>query len=289
MVRTASWLLLLLFATTAVGQTASDFTARYGYPDAEKFLVRPEITLAAHYGEDRTVCEMLIEPRNSAAMATAIVSEIIDALIPPGQRGIVLNELYESMGAAEAHDVEYQNVTIMRQFGRTQPAIQDETSAIIVLVRKEGVCGSFSQDRPRLELTASDLTARYGEPVARRFKVRPDIRLAVTYGEDKAACEASLGPMRSIIPRDEPTKYVRPEIATEIIDEVLPEADRGTLLSDVVGKSSCKDLQTQDYANVTIQRFRDNCRLPKPEIEGMATIKFKNPSCGNGPQWVGLP
>ena len=35
---------------------------------------------------------------------------------------------------------------------------------------------------------------------------------------------------RRIILRDEPAKYMRPKVVTEIIDEILPEADRGKLL-----------------------------------------------------------
>src|SRR5215469_2042932 len=74
-------LLLVLFPKCC--QTADDFTARYGYPDAEKFLVRPEITMTTKYGDGQSACEMLIEPRNSGqrqstkepSMATAVVSE----------------------------------------------------------------------------------------------------------------------------------------------------------------------------------------------------------------------
>jgi len=35
-------LLFLLIAVGAAAQTASDLTARYGYPDVERFDVRPE-------------------------------------------------------------------------------------------------------------------------------------------------------------------------------------------------------------------------------------------------------
>jgi AAA+ superfamily predicted ATPase len=89
-------------------------------------------------------------------------------------------------------------------------------------------------------------------------------------------------PTRSIIPRDEPTPYMRPEDVTEIIDEVLPEADRGELLLGVVTKSGCNEYETMDYQNVTISRFRHKCDLPKPEIEGAATVTRKNPACSNG-------
>jgi hypothetical protein len=87
-------------------------------------------------------------------------------------------------------------------------------------------------------------------------------------------------PIRSIVPNDEPAKYMRREVMTEIIDEVLPEADRGPLLLHFVTKSGCNDFETGDYENVAIYRFRHRCLLPNPEIEGAARIIRKGPPCG---------
>jgi hypothetical protein len=127
--------------------------------------------------------------------------------------------------------------------------------------------------------TAGDLTARYGDHDVERFRVRPGITLMAKYADDRTVCEMLIEPIRSIIPHDEPAKYMRPEVMTEIIDEVLPEADRGKLLFSYVTKSGCNDLETRDYENVTIHRFRHRCDLPSPEIEGEATITRKNSSC----------
>jgi len=204
-------LLLVLFPKCC--QTADDFTARYGYPDAEKFLVRPEITMTTKYGDGQSACEMLIEPRNSGqrqstkepSMATAVVSEIIDELIPQWQRGSFLDHLIENMGAGEHQVFEYQNVTISRDFVRYLPVNQDEQFATIV--RKDGVCRSSTVSQefvPSIQLTAVDLHARYGDPVAQRFTIRANTMLTATYGQDQTACEISIGPTRSIFPRDEP-------------------------------------------------------------------------------------
>jgi hypothetical protein len=128
--------------------------------------------------------------------------------------------------------------------------------------------------------TASDLSTRYGNPDVERFRVRPGVTLMARYAEDRTACEMLIEPRRSIIPNDEPAKYMRPEVMTEIIDEVLPEADRGPLLLHFVTKSGCNDFETGDYENVTIYRFRHRCLLPNPEIEGAARITRKTPPCG---------
>ena len=127
--------------------------------------------------------------------------------------------------------------------------------------------------------TASELTARYGDPDVERFVVRPGITLMARYTGDRTACEVVIEPLRSIISRNESDMYMRPEVMTEIIGEVLPEASRGKLLLGIVTKSGCNDLETEDYENVTIHRFRHRCVLPNPEIEGRATITWKNTSC----------
>ena len=127
--------------------------------------------------------------------------------------------------------------------------------------------------------TASELTARYGDPDVERFLVRPGITLMARYAGDRTSCEMVIEPIRSIIPRNESDMYMPPEVMTEIIDEVLPQASRGKLLLGVVTKSGCNDLETGDYENVSIRRFRHRCDLPSPEIEGAATISWKTPSC----------
>lgn len=82
------------------------------------------------------------------------------------------------------------------------------------------------------------------------------------YAGDRTACEMVIEPIRSIIARTEPDRYIRPEVMDQIIDEILPESDRGKLLFGAVTKSGCNDLETEAYENVTIHRFRHRCRRP---------------------------
>lgn len=291
MSRTVLPLLFLLLAMVAAAQTSRDLTARYGNPDAEQFVVRPGITTMARYADDRIACELQIEPEHSIqraddteqAMATGMVSKVIDELIPEPERGILLNRMIESMGAAEIQVAEYQNVTISRYFVRYLPAGHDEKSATVV--RKDGACNSTIASQtyaPAIELNATDLRSRYGDPSVEGFVVRPGITLMATYGTDQAACRMVVEPSGSIISRDGPTKYMRPEVVTEIIDEVLPEPDRGELLFALVTKSGCNDYETMEYHNVTLSRFRHKCDLPNAETEGEATVTYKNVACGNG-------
>jgi hypothetical protein len=73
-----------------------------------------------------------------------------------------------------------------------------------------------------------------------------------------------------------PAKYMRPEVVAEILDEVLPEAERGDPILRTVTKSGCNDYETADYQNVTISRFRTSCNLPNPEIT--VTLRLCPPS-----------
>jgi hypothetical protein len=215
-------------------------------------------------------------------MGTETVTKIIDELVPESERGILLNHIIEGMGAGEIQVAEYQNVTISRYFVRYLPANQDEKSARVL--RKDAMCRSAvgpQKFAPAIGLTATDLRTRYGDPDVERFIVRPGITLMVGYGTDQCACQMTLEPTRSIIPHDEPAKYVRPEVVTDILDEVLPEAERGSLLLRTVTKSGCNEFEIADYQNVTISRFRHKCDLPNPEIEGAATLTRKNPACSN--------
>ena len=281
-------LLFLLIANAAFAQTASDFSARYGYPEVERFVVRPGITVMASYAGDRSACEMVIEPKRSIprravdeqSMSADAASQIIDELIPRSERGILLDHAIENMGASELQVAIYQNVTISRYYSRNLPANQDLTSATVV--RKDSACISVRAPRefiPVIELHASDLHARYGDPDTEKFVVRPGITLMILYGADQVACQMVVEPARSIIPHAGPELYMRPDAVTEIIDEILPEADRGKLLLSRVTKSGCNDYESIEYPKVTVSRFRHNCRLPSPEVEGTATITRTNPSC----------
>ena len=284
-------LFLFLSGVVATAQTASDLAARYGNPDAEQFTARSGITLMARYAEDRAACEILIEPEQSIqqpadkelSMPTDTVSTIIDELIPVSERGILLSHSIEFTGAPEYDTAEYKNVKISRYYLRNLPADHDEKSASVV--RKDGPCdpANAPQGRvPAIALTATDLRTRYGDSRAQRFMVRPGITLMVTYGTDQASCRMVLGPTRSILPREEPVQYMRSGDVTGIIDEVLTDADRGKQLRRVVTRSGCNGYETIDYDNVTVSRFSHGCDLPKPEMEGEATVMRKNPACSKG-------
>jgi hypothetical protein len=288
MSRTSLMLFLFISAIVASAQTAGDFRTRYGDPDVERFVIRPRLTLTVAYGSDRTGCQMIVEPKRSILksgdeselMAREIVPEVFEEILPESSGDSLLVNIEQVVGCdIQVHSTHY-NVTVnASQEHACHASERGETNMLIV--REDRPCGTADSSIDiSIAQTAIDFHTRYGEPDAQRYVVRPGVTLMVSYGSDRSACEMVIERKRSIIPRDVAESYVRPEVMTKIIDEVLSEADRGKLLLNVVTKSGCNDLETDDYENVTIHRFRHRCRLPNPEIEGTATVTRKNTSCG---------
>ena len=117
---------MMLAAVTP--QTSDEYYARYGKPDAERYVVRPDLVLAVEYGADGAACKMRIESRQSLMYSMAIrtnptasVDEIMQALnevVPPETRGEDLGpgKIFGQLAGAPPPE-EYENVTIIQEFG----------------------------------------------------------------------------------------------------------------------------------------------------------------------------
>jgi len=283
-----SKLLLLLIATGSAAQTTAQFSASYGDPDSEQFVVSPGIVLMAGYDhEHRDVCAFLIKPKHSMqesgdkeqSMARGTVTRIIDELIPQSERGVLLNHLIEDLGASELQTFEYENVVINRYFIRYLRANHDERSATVV--RKDLTCNRITPQiyMPVLELTALDLHARYGDPDVERFLVRPGINLIVTYSPQRRVCEMIVEPEASLIPHDEPEKDMPPELAREILDELLPEQTLGGVITGYTLFTGGHAARRTEYESVVITHVLVNVGSKKPEMETRLTIESKKSSC----------
>jgi hypothetical protein len=114
--------LFLLAGFLASAETSQELRSRYGKPDVERFTVRPGMSLTVEYGDDDQVCQAVIEPNQPIIhkaeplryMSPEVVAGVIDEVAPPGQRGLLVNTLLESMGCAEERVEEYANVWISR-------------------------------------------------------------------------------------------------------------------------------------------------------------------------------
>jgi hypothetical protein len=101
--------------------TSVELHARYGKPDVERFVVRPDIRLTAEYGPDGRACTMRIEsvhdltyPLDAPAAPVEEVVAVFDEIVPPPARGKEIGPGEKIWGACNgaALPAEYENVTI---------------------------------------------------------------------------------------------------------------------------------------------------------------------------------
>ena len=135
--------LLAITLTAATPQTSTDYYARYGHPDAERFVVRPDLVLSVEFGADGAACKMRIEPRQSLMYPVWTnptapvdeVSQVLNEVVPPETRGKELGsgKIFGQIAGA-APPAEYENVTIIQEFGTgTKPLTM---SSVVVLFKR---------------------------------------------------------------------------------------------------------------------------------------------------------
>jgi hypothetical protein len=99
MVRFAVSLGFLLFTVRVADAQSNtwELTAKYGPPEVERYRVTPEVNLTVAYGRDRTVCQLLVEPRTASVLETAptgeprtisadLADDLLNELLPLGVR-----------------------------------------------------------------------------------------------------------------------------------------------------------------------------------------------------------
>src|SRR5215472_12498836 len=77
-----------------------------------------------------------------------------------------------------------------------------------------------------LAQSSQELRSRCGEPDIERFTAAPDIGLTVEYGSDGLACQIAIERKQSLL-HEQAEKYMRPEVASELIDQIAPPVSRG--------------------------------------------------------------
>ena len=87
--------MVLAFAVSAP-QDSFDLRKRYGPPDMERFVIRPDITMAVEYGSDGKACIFDFEPRQAfihgmlirqLAVSKETALELLDEVTPLEIRG----------------------------------------------------------------------------------------------------------------------------------------------------------------------------------------------------------
>jgi hypothetical protein len=138
--------MLMAWLAASVPETSSDFHARYGTPDVERFVVTPHLSLTVEYGSDGQACRMRVEdlhrygqflftdpskgsagkPVLNPAISMDEVAVVLDEVVPPESRG---KELGPGKPVGPFFDgqlppTEYENVTFVPyyRFAQRPPA-----------------------------------------------------------------------------------------------------------------------------------------------------------------------
>jgi hypothetical protein len=97
--------------------------------------------------------------------------------------------------------------------------------AFLVIVQ----CSVFAKGQ-----TAESLAAKY--PVVSAFEVRPGVLMTAQYAQDRQVCEIQLA--RHYTPDQPDVKpTIPPELQTQLIDEIIPNDQRGSRIGKWLGNS----------------------------------------------------
>jgi hypothetical protein len=150
MVRFAVSLGFLLFMVRVMDAQSNtwELTAKYGPLEIERYRVTPEVSLTVAYGRDRTVCQLLVEPRTASVLETAptrepptisadLADDLLNELLPLGVRQGEARAMVEQMGCPALLSEDYDNVRITRAINDCAPAAKNVTSMAIQWKRPE--------------------------------------------------------------------------------------------------------------------------------------------------------
>jgi len=130
-----------------------------------------------------------------------------------------------------------------------------------------------------LTQSSQEFHSRYGEPDVERFQARPGISLTVQYGSDHQACQIIIGPSEPLIHQFEQTQFISSEAVSELLEEVVPLAMRGSVIGRFSFQSSCGVSSVTEYENVTIARGMSGCSNSSANCDSSTQIAFKRDMC----------
>jgi hypothetical protein len=82
--------------------------------------------------------------------------------------------------------------------------------------------------------TGETMRQRYGPPVSETFLVRPGLVVSASYGKHGQFCELFISPQKPTSPiksADQTAKSIDSKLLTEVINELVPESERGRGIS----------------------------------------------------------
>ena|SRR4029079_3732850 len=111
---------------------------------------------------------------------------------------------------------------------------------------------------PVVSQTSSDFRQRYQSPKVGTYVVRPNIIMSVKSADEPLwndyACEAVIKPEATRFSKEVSTETFASDLALEIIDEVVPIAQRGKLTNELSVNGGCSGMAIRIYEQVVISR-----------------------------------
>jgi hypothetical protein len=146
--------LLFLTALATPQQTSLEFRNRYGRPDMERYLVRPEINLTVEYGSDSAVCRMVLNPKpltdkkgEGRLLSADDVTQILNEVVPPETRGADVGPAVSVGSGSNSLTGEiYENVVIMH-VTHDCPSLKPKCEVNASVTFRRPACVSFTDTR----------------------------------------------------------------------------------------------------------------------------------------------
>jgi len=145
----------------------------------------------------------------------------------------------------------------------------------------KAIIAIFLMVLPVVSQTNSDFRQRYQSPKVGSYVVRPNIIMSVRFADESLwkgyACEAVIKPEATTSSSEVSSETFASESALEIIDEVVPIAQRGKLINALSVNGGCTGMRISMYEQVVINR------VTRCEAAGggtyQASIKWKAVWC----------
>jgi hypothetical protein len=118
-----------------------------------------------------------------------------------------------------------------------------------------------------------DFTAKYGPPELEVYQVTPDVRLAVSFDRNHAACRVVLEPRAERESRTMPSSLV-----DEIITQFVSPEDRKGEPKGMMSATGCAAMRSEIYDNVRIFRSINMCAPADRNVTSL-TVEWQGSDC----------
>lgn len=130
---------------------------------------------------------------------------------------------------------------------------------------------------------AKTMRERYGPPISESFLVRPGLVVSASYAKNGTMCELFIAPQKPttlIKSADQTAKKIDSKLLTEVIDELVPEKDRGRGISADILNITCLPSNDCGGSGITSEKVTVY-RNGGSNDEHYATIQWRSPECAS--------